>query len=253
MSTTIGIIGGGMIGGQVARLALNAGYKVIICNSRGPDTLAELVEELGAGAQAARLEDVADKTDLIVLAVPFAVYSKLPVDLLKGKVLIDTLNYYPERDGVMPEVKTESIATSELVQRHLVGAKVVRAINNLDFVRLLSRARPAGATDRSALPIASDFADAKAQVITFLDTIGYDSVDMGALADSWRSEPTMPIYVNPYWGQASVYTSGPTDISSFMSAPGRTVSKVEAQTLLASAVRHDKMFGSLGSFDLSKP
>ena len=248
MKQTIGIIGSGMIGGQVARLAVSAGLKVVICNSRGPETLGGLISELGANARAATLAEVAESTDLIVLAVPFAIYAKLPADTLAGKIVIDTLNYYPQRDGVMSEVRTDTIATSELVQRHLARSHVVRAINNLDFVRLLTSARPAGAADRSALPIASDDAKAKAVAIEFLDEIGYDAVDMGSLSESWRSEPTMPVYVAPYMTPEKSYMANRVAMSTFMSARGRVVSKVEVAELLKKAARHDKMFGMLPEF-----
>ena len=144
MTQTIGIIGSGMIGGQVARLAIAAGFNVVICNSRGPEPLAELVSKQGPSARAATFAEVTEAADLIVLAVPFAGYAKLSAEALAGKTVIDTMNYYPERDGVMPEVKTDTIATSELVQKHLSRSRVVRALNNMDFVRLLSRARPKG-------------------------------------------------------------------------------------------------------------
>jgi len=188
---------------------------------------------------------VAAAADLIVLAVPFAAYAKISAEALAGKTVIDTMNYYPERDGVMPEVKTDTIATSELVQKHLSHSRVVRALNNMDFVRLLSLARPKGSAERSALPVASDHAQAKAAVTDFLDKIGYDAVDMGPLSESWRSEPTMPIYVNPYWG-----LDDSNAVSSFMTAPGRVVTRKEAAALLGKAIRHDRMFGSLGAFDV---
>lgn len=250
MHQTIGIIGSGMIGGQVARLSIAAGLNVIICNSRGPETLSELVSELGPNTRAATMAEVVATTDLIVLAVPFANYAKLPADLLAGKILVDTMNYYPERDGVMSEVQTDKISTSELVQSHLSQSHVVRALSNMDFVRLRSRTRATDAVDRSALPVAGDQAEAKAAVIDFLDKIGYDAVDMGPLSESWRSEPTMPIYVNPYWGLDTEDEGGPADVSSFMSAPGRVVGKKEVEELLRKAVRHDKMFGQLGNFDV---
>jgi len=248
MTQTIGIIGSGMIGANVARLATVAGLNVVICNSRGPETLAELIGELGPKARAAALPEVASSTDLIVLAVPFAIYAGLPVDTLGGKIIIDTLNYYPQRDGVMPEVKTDTIATSELVQRTLSKSRVVRGLNNVDFVRLLTSARPHGAPDRSALPIAGDDADAKAKVVQFLDTIGYDAVDMGPLSESWRSEPTMPVYVSPYMTPETSYVSQRVTVSTFMSASGRTVSRDEVADLVQKAVRHDNMVGMLPVF-----
>jgi predicted dinucleotide-binding enzyme len=247
MSDTVGIIGSGMIGGQIARLAVAAGLKVVICNSRGPETLADLIAELGPSARAATVAEVAASSDLIVLAVPFATYASMPADTLAGKIIIDTLNYYPQRDGVMPEVKTDTIATTELVQRHLARSRVVRAINNVDFVRLLSGARPVAA-DRSALPVAGDDVIAKTAVITFLDRIGYDAVDMGPLSESWRSEPTTPVYVGPYMNPDASYVTKTIDVNTFMTAPGRTVSAIEVRELVNKAVRHGKMFGLLPVF-----
>jgi 8-hydroxy-5-deazaflavin:NADPH oxidoreductase len=138
MTQTIGIIGSGMIGGQVARLAIAAGLNVILSNSRAPETLANLVAELGEHARAATPAEAAREGDLVVASIPFVAYRKLPAEALSGKIVIDTMNYYPERDGEIPAVKTDTIATSELVQRHLAHSHVVRALNNVDWVRLES-------------------------------------------------------------------------------------------------------------------
>ncbi|MFU2317108.1 NADPH-dependent F420 reductase [Rahnella sp. PCH160] len=247
-NTTIGIIGSGMIGANVARLAIAAGLDIVICNSRGPETLSELISDLGSNANAATIEDVINSSDLIVLAVPFPAYTNLPVDLLAGKTLIDTLNYYPQRDGEMPEVKTEHTATSEMVQSHLANSHVIRALNNVDFVRLLSSARPAGASDRSALPVAGNDPLSKDTVIKFLDKIGYDAFDMGPLSESWRSEPTTPVYVAPYMHSETSYVAQKVTVEIFKNAPGRTVTRDEVEILVKAAVRHDKMFGKLPEF-----
>jgi predicted dinucleotide-binding enzyme len=247
MTQTIGIIGSGMIGGQVARLAIAAGLNVILSNSRAPETLANLVAELGEHARAATPAETAREGDLVVASIPFVAYRKLPAEALSGKIVIDTMNYYPERDGEIPAVKTDTIATSELVQRHLAHSHVVRALNNMDWVRLFKRARPAGAPDRSALPIAGDNADAKAAVARFMDAIGYEAVDMGPLAESWRSEPTMPVYVMPYIGEIPADLTPATERSWFLQAPGAAVSADQVKTHVAQAVRHDKMFGSTAS------
>jgi predicted dinucleotide-binding enzyme len=245
MVQTIGFIGSGMISSQVARLATAAGFKVILSNSRGPETLADLVAELGELARAATPEEAARNADLVVASIPLGAYQKLPAEALAGKIVIDTMNYYPERDGDMPEVATDKISTSELVQRHLSGAHVVRALNNMDFVRLHNRARPVGAPDRSALPIAGDDANAKAVVAAFLERIGYDAVDIGPLAESWRSEPTTPVYVAPYLGKPPTGLSADNARSWFMTAPGAVVSIETVKSLVAQAVRHDKMFGDV--------
>jgi predicted dinucleotide-binding enzyme len=247
MTQTIGIMGAGMIGGQVARLAVAAGVNVIVSNSRSPKTLGGLIQELGPRARAATPDEAARESDLVLAAIPFYAYPKLPPDTVAGKVVIDTMNYYPERDGQMPEVQTDMIASSELVQRHLHNARLVKALNNMDWIRLLNRARPAGDPDRSALPVASNDKEAQYQVTKFLHSIGYDAVDMGGLADSWRSEPTMPAYVMPYIGTAPADLTRETAKNWFLTAPGVRVPPAQLKRLLDKAIRHDRMFGSMAS------
>ncbi|MEV4641774.1 NADPH-dependent F420 reductase [Actinoplanes sp. NPDC049548] len=195
--TTIGFIGSGNIGGTVARLAVAAGYDVVLSNSRGPETLKALAEELGEHARAGRPADAADG-DIVVVSVPFKAYRDVPAEPLAGKVVIDTNNYYPQRDGQFAELDEASVTSSELLQRHLGGARVVKAFNNIYFRHLASLARPAGAADRSALTIAGDDAAAKEAVGAFLHAIGYDTVDAGALAEGWRLQPGAPAYGAPY-------------------------------------------------------
>jgi predicted dinucleotide-binding enzyme len=187
-----------MIGGTVARLAIDAGYDVVLSNSRGPETLAGLCGELGPQARAARGAECAEAADLVVVAVPVKAYLGLPAAPLRGKVVMDTGNYYPERDGHLPELDSGSLTSSELLARQLPGAEVVKVFNNIFYQHLLNLARPAGAPDRSYLPIAGDGATAKAAVTDFLDAIGYGAVDVGALADGWRMQPGTPAYGPPY-------------------------------------------------------
>jgi predicted dinucleotide-binding enzyme len=201
--TTLGLIGSGNIGGTVARLAVAAGYDVVLSNSRGPETLQELVDELGPRARAATPAEAAAAGDLVVVSVPLKAYRNVPVEPLAGKVVIDTNNYYPQRDGQIPELDNESTTTSELLQRHLPTSKVVKGFNNIYFKHLLSLARPAGAPDRSALAIAGDDADAKATVTAFLDALGYDSVDAGPVTEGWRFQRDTAAYANLYFGQSS--------------------------------------------------
>jgi predicted dinucleotide-binding enzyme len=196
--TTVSFIGSGRIGSTVARLAVAAGYHVVMSNSRGPQTLADLVEELGPLAQAAAGEQAAAAGELVVLTVPLRAYRSVPAAPLAGKPVIDTCNYYPRRDGQIAELDSGSLTSSELIQRHLADAQVVKAFNNIVYRHLLALSRPAGATDRSFLPIAGDDADAKARVNVFLDAIGYGAVDAGPLAESWRQEPGTPVYGAPY-------------------------------------------------------
>ncbi|MET0416740.1 MAG: NADPH-dependent F420 reductase, partial [Actinoplanes sp.] len=196
--TTIGFIGSGNIGGTVARLATAAGYDVVVSNSRGPETLKDLVDELGPRARAATAAEAAAAGEIVVVSVPFHAHPQLPVAELAGKVVLDTNNYYPQRDGNFAALDEGKLTSAELEQRHLGTAQVVKVFNNIFSGHLASLPRPAGAADRSALPIAGDDASAKATATAFLDAIGYDAVDVGSLADSWRFEPGQPVYGPPY-------------------------------------------------------
>jgi 8-hydroxy-5-deazaflavin:NADPH oxidoreductase len=196
--TTVGIIGSGMIGGTVARLSVAAGHRVVLSNSRGPETLQELVAELGPLATAATAEQAAEAGELVVVSVPVKAFAEIPAKPLAGKPVLDTGNYYPQRDGHHEELDTGALTSSGLLQRYLDQAQVVKVFNNIFFKHLQSLARPAGAGDRTALPIAGDDADAKAKVTAYLDSIGYDAVDAGPLTQSWRQEPGTPAYGTPY-------------------------------------------------------
>jgi len=195
--TTVGIIGSGMIGGTVARLSVAAGHHVVLSNSRGPETLDELVAELGPLATAGTAEQAAEAGEIVLVSVPLKAISELPAKALAGKTIMDTGNYYPERDGQISELDTGALTTSGLLQRSLPDSDVVKVFNNIFFKHLASLARPHGAEDRTALPIAGDSAG-KATVTAFLDSIGYDAVDGGSLAESWRQEPGTPVYGSPY-------------------------------------------------------
>ena len=153
---TIGLIGAGHIGSQVARLALAHGYDVVISNSRGPETLAALVAELGPGARAATPVEAAKAGDLVVVTVPLKNYRDVPVAPLAGKIVIDTNNYYPQRDGHIAELDNESTTTAELLQAHLPTSKVVKAFNHIYAAELTTHGQPAGSKNRRALVIAGD-------------------------------------------------------------------------------------------------
>ena len=140
---TIGLIGAGHIGSQIARLAVAHGYNVVISNSRGPETLSELVKELGPNARAATVVEAARAGDIVVVTIPLKNIRTVPVDPLIGKVVIDTNNYYPERDGRIPELDNESTTTSELLQSHLPQSKVVKAFNHIYAAQLTTDGRPA--------------------------------------------------------------------------------------------------------------
>lgn len=196
--STVGLIGSGNIGGTVARLAIAAGHNVVLSNSRGPETLGDLVAGLGPRARAATGGEAAAAGDIVVVTVPLKAYPNVPGSALAGKTVIDTGNYYPERDGQVPELDGKSLTDSELLLRYTPGAVIVKGFNNIFFKHLLSLSRPAGAADRSYLPIAGDDTLAKATVTSFLDSIGYGAVDAGPLAEGWRQQPGTPVYGTPY-------------------------------------------------------
>jgi 8-hydroxy-5-deazaflavin:NADPH oxidoreductase len=196
--TTVGIIGSGMIGGTVARLSVAAGHHVVLSNSRGPQTLEELAAELGPLATPGTAEQAAEAGDLVLVSIPVKAFGDVPAKPLAGKPVMDTGNYYPQRDGNLAELDTGALTSSALLQDHLKDAHVVKVFNNIFFKHLQNLARPHGAQDRSALPIAGDDEQAKQAVSAFLDSIGYDAVDAGPLAESWRQEPGTPVYGSPY-------------------------------------------------------
>src|SRR6266540_5994908 len=171
--TTVGIIGSGQIGSTIARLAIEAGHQIVLSNSRGPETLAGTIAELGPRATAATSAEAAAAGDIAVVAVPVKAFPDLPTAALAGKTIIDTCNYGPERDGHIPELDSNSVTSSELLLRYIPDAMLVKAFNNIWYKHLLSLARPAGAADRSYLPIAGDSASAKEAVTDFIASIGY--------------------------------------------------------------------------------
>lgn len=193
--TTIGIIGAGNIGSQVARAAITAGYDVVISNSRGPETLADLVAELGPRARAATAEEAAAAGDFALVAVPLKNYEQVPVEPLAGKVVIDANNYYFERDGHIATLDKGLDTTCGMLQRHLVESKVAKGFNHIMAADITTDGHPAGSPERRALATSSDFEEAAELVQRFYDELGFDTVNVGPLAESWRVERDQPAYV----------------------------------------------------------
>jgi predicted dinucleotide-binding enzyme len=191
---TIGLIGAGHIGSQLARLAVRHGYDVVVSNSRGPDTLQDLVRELGPRARAGTSMQAAERGDIVVVTIPLKSIGDVPVAPLAGKIVIDTNNYYPQRDGQIAELDREATTTAELLQRHLPASKVVKAFNHIYAAELTTHGRPAGTPNRRALAIAGNDADAKRGVTDLIDRFGFDVVDIGPLSDSWRIQRDTPGY-----------------------------------------------------------
>lgn len=196
--STIGFIGAGNIGANLARQAVAHGYDVILSNSRGPDTLGDLVAELGIRAHAATAEEAAGAADIVVVAVPLRAIDQIPGPAMAGKIVIDANNYYPQRDGIIAELEDESTTTSELLQRHLPMSKVVKAFNHIPAAAIVDEAQPAGTLERRALVIAGDDSDAKQRVAALIDEFGFDVVDAGPLREGWRIQRDTPGYVTRF-------------------------------------------------------
>ncbi|MBO3102362.1 NADPH-dependent F420 reductase [Cellulomonas fengjieae] len=197
--TTIGFIGAGHIGGTLAQLAITHGYDVVVSNSRGPETLTDLVHQLGDSARAATATEAAQAGDVVVVSIPTKNIAEVPVEPLAGKVVIDTNNYYPQRDGQIAALDDESTTVSELLQAHLPESHVVKAFNHIMFSDLASEGVPAGTPDRRrALAVAGDSQDARTAVAQLVDELGFEPVDVGPLSEGWRYQRDTEAYVRRY-------------------------------------------------------
>lgn len=195
---TIGIIGAGRIGQAIAGLAVRQGHPVILSNSRGPETLESVVKELGPLASSDTAAGAARKGDIVVIAVTFDAIDALPAAELGGKVVLDATNYYAPRDGVIPAVEGDRVPTSVHVQQVVPEARIVKSFNHIVWSDIPADARPTNAPDRRGIAVAGDDLPSKQQVTEFVDEIGFDPVDIGALAESWRIQLGSPGWITNY-------------------------------------------------------
>lgn len=226
----IGIIGGGDIGSAIARLAVAADYEVLIANSRGPESLSGLIEELGPQAHAGDVRAAITFGDIPVLAVPLSAYPKLPVEAFAGKTVLSTGNYYPHREGRIEELDSLKSTTAEYEQSLLPNSVIVKAFNNILFHHIPNLAH---STPRTALAIAGDADEAKARVAAIVDALGFDPVDAGTLAESWRFEPESGAYT-------AVYAADLEGLKrDYLADPGTPVSAERLREVLAASHRAD--------------
>lgn len=192
----IGIIGAGNIGGNAAKLFVEAGHEVVIANSRGAKTLQDFVSELGERAQAASVEEAAQFGDIVLVSIPFGKYETLPAEDLAGKIVIDSNNYYPERDGKFAELDDDKTTSSEMLAAHLKGARVVKGFNTIWFEHLKTQGdKKMPLDERRAIFIAGDDEEAKKTVAGLIEDIGFAAIDTGGLADGGLSQqPNSAIY-----------------------------------------------------------
>jgi 8-hydroxy-5-deazaflavin:NADPH oxidoreductase len=194
----IGVIGSGKIGATAARRFVDAGHEAAIANSRGPESLAELVDELGERARAASVEEAASFGELVLVAIPFGRHEELPAAPFAGKIVVDANNYYPRRDGNFVELDSDETTSSELLAAHLPGARVVKAFNTMQWKLLRDRGSPGPLEERLAIFLAGDDAEAKQRVSNLIEEIGFAPIDTGSLAEGGRSQqPGSSIFTEP--------------------------------------------------------
>lgn len=194
----IAILGAGKVGTSLARVAVDAGYQVAIAGSGSPDRIQLIIEVLAPGARAVLAAEAVDGADLVVLALPLHRFSHLDLSLLTGHLVLDIMNYWTPIDGEISEFEDAPEGTSVLVQRAIPGARVVKTLNHIGYHELEEQRRPVGAPDRVALGAVGDDPDAVAVVLTFLETIGFDAIDGGPLANGIAFQPGSPLFGAPY-------------------------------------------------------
>ena len=192
----IGIIGAGYIGGNVAKLFSKAGHEIAIANSRGAETLTELVDEIGGNAKAVSVEEAARFGDIVMVSIPLGKYKELPAEAFDGKIVIDTNNYYPDRDGQMTELDSGETTSSELLQEHLKAARVVKAFNTIWFEHLKTQGnKDLPVEERRAIFVAGDDEEAKREVFKLIEEIGFAPFDTGNLRSGGQAqEPGTALY-----------------------------------------------------------
>lgn len=206
----IGVIGTGNIGGTAAKLFVEAGHDVAISNSRGPETLRDLVSQLGPKARAVSVKEAIQFGDIVFISIPFGKYKQLPTSGFEGKVVVDSNNYYPDRDGHFAELDQDKTTSSELLAQHLGNARVVKAFNTIWFEHLKTQGnKKLSVEERRAIFLSGDDPAAKKTVATLIEDIGFAAVDTGSLQEGGKKQqPNSPIYNKTLTGKEAALQIG---------------------------------------------
>lgn len=192
--TKVGILGAGKVGIVLAQLAVKAGYEVYIAGSGAVEKIALPVKILAPGAIATTKEDAAKQADLVILALPLSKYASIPKDQLADKLVIDSMNHWPEVDGPREDTLPSSSSSSEHLQTFLTNATIVKALSHMGYHELLDNARPEGQENRKAIAIAADSTEDAETVAAFISKLGFDPLYIGALSEGRKLEPGNPAF-----------------------------------------------------------
>lgn len=193
--TTIGVIGAGHIGRNFSIAAIRCGYDIVIGNATGPETLTDLVDELGVKARAATAADAASAGDFALLAIPLTGAHALPGPALAGKIVPTTCNYFPQRDGYFPDIDSGRLTVPGYLQARLPSSRVVRVFNHIDAADIVNDGAPKGTPNRRALGYAGDDPEAKGIAARLYEEFGFEAVDVGGLDEAWRLDVDQPTFV----------------------------------------------------------